>query len=53
MARPIKETPILYGEDARKFELRMMNPPQMTKEWIERMRKNYEFMRKRCVNCTF
>ena len=23
MARPIKETPILYGEDARRFEERM------------------------------
>ena len=23
MARPIKETPILYGEDARRFEARM------------------------------
>ena len=24
MARPIKETPILFGEDARRFEARMM-----------------------------
>ena len=23
MAKPIKETPILYGEDARRFEARM------------------------------
>ena len=23
MARPIKETPILYGDDARRFEARM------------------------------
>ena len=53
MARPIKETPILYGEEARQFELRMMNPPRMSKEWMERMKGNYEFMRKRCVNCTF
>lgn len=27
MASPIKETPILYGEEARKFEMRMLNPP--------------------------
>ena len=26
MARPIKETPILHGEDARVFEARMKNP---------------------------
>ncbi len=27
MARPVKETPILYGEDARRFLERMKNPP--------------------------
>lgn len=32
MARPIKETPILFGEDARRFEERMKNPPRETKE---------------------
>lgn len=29
MAKPIKETPILYGEDARRFEARMME------KWME------------------
>ena len=53
MARPIKETPILYGEEARKFETRMMNPPRLPAEQIERMQRDYEFMRSRCVNCTF
>ena len=52
-ARPIKETPILYGEEARKFELRMQNPPRLPAEQIERMQRDYEFMRSRCVNCTF
>ena len=28
MARPIKETPILFGEDAKRFEQRMKNPPK-------------------------
>ena len=32
MARPIKETPILYGEDARVFEARMKNPPKVFTE---------------------
>ncbi len=35
MARPIKETPILYGEDARRFEARMKNPPKETREEYE------------------
>ena len=28
MARPIKETPILFGKDAKRFEERMKNPPK-------------------------
>lgn len=32
MARPIKETPILFGEDARRFEERMKHPRRETKE---------------------
>lgn len=27
MARPIKETPILFGSDGRRFEEHMHNPP--------------------------
>lgn len=42
MARPIKETPILYGEDARRFMERMKNPPKETKEERERRLKDYE-----------
>ena len=30
MARPIKETPILYGDDARRFEARMKERRQET-----------------------
>ena len=36
MARPIRETPILFGEDARRFEKRMKNPPLVTKEGKKR-----------------
>ena len=42
MARPIKETPILYGEAAKRFEERMKNPPKVTKEERERIMKAYE-----------
>ena len=42
MARPIKETPILYGEAAKRFEERMKNPPKATKEERERIMKAYE-----------
>ena len=53
MARMIKETPILYGEDARLFELRMQNVKKLPKERRDKIAADYEFMRKRCVNCTF
>lgn len=46
MARPIKETPILYGEDARRFLERMKNPPKETKEERERRLKHYEMAMK-------
>lgn len=45
MARPIRETPILHGEDARRFEERMKNPPKETKEQRERREKNYEYIK--------
>ena len=53
MARPIKETPILYGEEAKRFEMRMQKPKPITKERSARIRQDYEFMRNRCVNCSF
>ena len=42
MARPIRETPILFGEDARRFEKRMKNPPLVTKEGKKRIMKANE-----------
>ena len=39
MARPIKETPILFGEDARRFEARMKeNRTESPEEREERLR---------------
>ena len=42
MARPIKETPILYGEDARRSEERMKHPRKETKEQREERIRAYE-----------
>lgn len=50
MARPIKETPILYGSDDRRFEERMKNPPKVSSEKKEQIRKSYETVMKMMVN---
>ena len=43
MARPIRETPILFGEDARRFEEKMRNAkPTITKEEYDEMYKSYK-----------
>lgn len=41
MARPIKETPILFGEDAKRFEERMKNPPKESDTERSRRIANY------------
>lgn len=53
MARPIKETPILFGDEARRFEMQMLNPSPISAEQKARMLSDYEFLRSRCVNCAF
>lgn len=45
MASPIKETPELYGKDAKRFERLISQPRPVTKEEKERVRKAYEIMR--------
>lgn len=50
MARPIKETPILFGDDAKRFEQRMQNPPKVSAEKREEIRRSYETVRKMMVN---
>ncbi len=42
MARPIKETPILYGADARRFEARMKEKRHISPEERARIKSNYE-----------
>jgi hypothetical protein len=42
MARPIKETPILFGEDARRFEARMQERRRVSAEERARINANYE-----------
>ena len=42
MARPIKETPILYGKAARKFEEEMQRVENMTREERMANRKKVE-----------
>ncbi len=44
MARPIKETPILYGEDARRFEARMKNIQKETSEQKKVRLEHYQVM---------
>lgn len=46
MARPIKETPILFGEDARRFEERMKQKRTESPEARERRLANYRMMLK-------
>lgn len=42
MARPIKETPILYGEDARRFEARMQEKRSISQEERARIETHYQ-----------
>ena len=42
MAKPVKETPILFGKDARRFERRMQEKRSISQKEIECVRKDYE-----------
>lgn len=46
MATPIKETPILYGEDARRFLEAIKNPKKASPEEIARIKASYEIFKK-------
>ena len=46
MARPIGETPVLYGEDAVRFLKDMENVKPASNEEKERVRKAYEMLKK-------
>ena len=47
MARPIRETPILYGKEAERFLKAIANPKKVSKEELERINKNYENIKKK------
>ena len=44
MAKPIKETPILFGDDARRFEARMREKRTESPEEKERRLKIYKML---------
>ena len=44
MATPIKETPILTGEDARRFLKRMEETREISEEETQRVKRNYELI---------
>lgn len=46
MARPIKETPILYGKDAERFVRDMKNVQPASEEERKRVRASYEKIKK-------
>lgn len=50
MARPIKETPKLHCEDARVFEARMKNPPKESREKMEEINRDYNYIMSLFVN---
>lgn len=45
MARPIKDTPELFGKDAERFENIISNTQAVSKSEKERAKKAYEMMR--------
>jgi hypothetical protein len=46
MARPIAETPELYGEDAIRFEKEIANPKKISEEERLEMNAAYEWFKK-------
>ena len=48
MPRPIKETPILYDENAYRFELAAKNVVPIPEEEQEEMWANYHELRQKC-----
>ena len=46
MARPIGETPVLYGEDAVRFLNEMENVKPASNEEKDRVRKAYDMLKK-------
>jgi hypothetical protein len=49
MAKPIKETPILYDKDAYRFEMAVQNVVPLSQEEREEILRDYEEVRKHCT----
>ena len=49
MAKPIKETPILYDEDAYRFEMAAHDVVPLPDEEVDQMWRDYEEVRKWCA----
>jgi len=49
MANPIKETPILYGNDARRFAERIASPKMVSPQNVAQMKKAYEIFQQSLV----
>jgi hypothetical protein len=49
MARPIAETPFLFGEDARRFEREIANPVKISDEERREQRAAYEWFKARAT----
>jgi hypothetical protein len=52
MAREIKPTPVITGEEAKRFQEAMDNVKPLPKEEFEAMEKAYELFKKRATNFT-
>jgi hypothetical protein len=52
MAREIKPTPVITGEDAKRFQEAMDNIKPLSKKELEEMEKAYELLKKRATNFT-
>ena len=48
MAKPIKDTPVLYDEDAYRFEMAAHNVVPLPRERVEEMLRVYEEVKKHC-----
>lgn len=49
MAKPIKDTPVLYDEDAYRFEMAVRNVVPLPEEVREQIRRDYEEVKKHCT----
>lgn len=49
MAKPIKDTPVLYDEDAYRFEMAARNVVPLSQEEKDEIWRVYDEMKKRCT----